>query len=60
VLGSFSGQAKAYWKALEFVSKHLHEVPFDRMVTNRYTLDDVNVALTRMKNFEEIKPIITL
>jgi Zn-dependent alcohol dehydrogenase len=29
-------------------------------VTNRYALDDVNTALTRMKNFEEIKPIIAL
>ncbi|MEH3147366.1 MAG: zinc-binding dehydrogenase [Methylobacterium frigidaeris] len=58
VIGSFSGQAKAYWKALDFVSKHRHEVPFERMVSNRYKLDDVNLALTRMKNFEEIKPVI--
>ncbi|WP_205820747.1 zinc-binding dehydrogenase [Methylobacterium nonmethylotrophicum] len=60
VLGSFSGQAKAYWKALQFVEKHQHEVPFHAMVTNRYTLDEVDTALTRMKNFEEIKPIIAL
>ncbi len=58
VLGSFSGQAKAYWKALQFVEKHQHEVPFHKMVTNRYGLDEVDTALTRMKNFEEIKPII--
>jgi threonine dehydrogenase-like Zn-dependent dehydrogenase len=60
VLGSFSGQAKAYWKALDFVSKHVGNIPFERMITNRYKLDDVNTALTRMKNFEEIKPIIEL
>ena len=60
VLGSFSGQAKAYWKALDFVSKHVGNIPFERMISNRYTLEDVNLALTRMKNFEEIKPIIEL
>ncbi|GJD53477.1 5-exo-hydroxycamphor dehydrogenase [Methylobacterium crusticola] len=60
VLGSFSGQAKAYWKALDFVSRHVADIPFGRMVTNRYKLDDVNVALARMKAFEEIKPIIEL
>lgn len=60
ILGSFSGQSKAYWKALEFVAKHVDDIPFGRMVTNRYKLDDVNVALTRMKAFEEIKPIIEM
>jgi D-arabinose 1-dehydrogenase-like Zn-dependent alcohol dehydrogenase len=60
VLGSFSGQAKAYWKALDFVSKHVGNIPFERMISNRYKLEDVNTALTRMKNFEEIKPIIEL
>lgn len=58
VLGSFSGQAKAYWKALDFVSKHVKDIPFGRMVTNRYKLDDVDLALTRMKSFQEIKPVI--
>jgi Zn-dependent alcohol dehydrogenase len=30
------------------------------MITGRYTLDEVNTALTRMKNFEEVKPVITV
>ena len=30
------------------------------MVTGRYSLDEVDTALNRMKNFEEIKPIIAL
>lgn len=58
ILGSFSGQAKAYWKALEFVSLHGSHIPFERMISNRYSLDEVDTALTRMKNFEEIKPVI--
>ena len=58
VLGSFSGQSKAYWKALQFVAEHGKTIPFGRMITNRYALDEVDTALTRMKNLEEIKPVI--
>lgn len=60
VMGSFSGQAKAYWKALDFLSVHMNDIPFSRMISNRYRLEDVNLALGRMKAFEEIKPIIDL
>jgi len=60
VLGSFSGQAKAYWKALDFVSAHIDHIPFQQMISNRYKLDEVNTAMTRMKNYEEIKPLIEL
>jgi Zn-dependent alcohol dehydrogenase len=28
------------------------------MISNRYRLDDVNLAMERMKRFEEIKPLI--
>ena len=58
ILGSLSGRAKAYWKALEFVSTHQQHFPFDRMISTHYSLDEVNVALLRMKNYEEIKPMI--
>ena len=58
ILGSLSGRAKAYWKALEFLAAHQHHIPFQRMISARYSLDEVNVALQRMKNYEEIKPLI--
>jgi Zn-dependent alcohol dehydrogenase len=28
------------------------------MISTHYSLDEVNVALQRMKNYEEIKPMI--
>jgi len=59
ILGSISGRAKSYWKALEFIAAH-REIPFELMVSNRYPLDEINRALERMKNFEEIKPVIQL
>lgn len=60
VMGSFSGDAKSYWKALDFMSRHKDDVPFERMISNRYTLDQVNTAMERMKAFQEIKPVIQL
>ena len=60
VIGSFSGDARSYWKALTFVSRHIGDIPFGAMISNRYRLDDVNEALARMKRMEEIKPVIEL
>ena len=60
VVGSFSGDARSYWKALTFVSRHIGDIPFGDMISNRYRLDDVNMALGRMKRLEEIKPVIEL
>lgn len=60
VIGSFSGDPASYWKALDFVDRHQQDFPFERMITNRYKLEDVNLALERMRRFEEIKPVIEL
>lgn len=58
ILGSLSGRAKAYWKALDFIAAHQNTISFHRMVSNRYSLDQINTALERMKQYEEIKPVI--
>ena len=58
ILGSLSGRAKAYWKALDFISTHRGTIPFERMISNHYTLDQVNIAVERMRKYEEIKPVI--
>ncbi len=58
ILGSLSGRAKAYWKALEFIATHQGRIPFQRMISHRYRLDEINVALERMKTYQEIKPVI--
>lgn len=60
VIGSFSGDAASYWKALQFVQRHQKTIPFDRMITGRFRLDEVNTALERMRKFEEIKPVIEI
>lgn len=60
VIGSFSGDVKSYWKALQFASDHIDHIPFGKMITGRYKLSEVNVALERMRRMEEIKPLIVL
>ena len=58
ILGSLSGRAKAYWKALQFIADHQRHIPFDRMISNQYPLAEINTAMERMKNYEEIKPVV--
>ena len=58
ILGSLSGRAKAYWKALDFIAAHRTAIPFERMISSHYALADVNIAMERMKSYLEIKPVI--
>jgi len=58
VFGSFSGDARSYSYALEFMNTHQRDFAFEKMITGRYRLEEVNVALERMKSFQEIKPVI--
>lgn len=60
VIGSFSGDVKSYWKALQFASAHIDRIPFRKMISGTYKLEDVNVALDRMHRLEEIKPLILM
>ncbi|MFW7341642.1 zinc-binding dehydrogenase [Pollutimonas sp. H1-120] len=59
VIGSFSGDARSYSLALQFIEKHQTTFPFQKMITGRYKLDDVNTAMERMRAYQEIKPVIT-
>ncbi|MCJ8139116.1 zinc-binding dehydrogenase [Falsirhodobacter halotolerans] len=59
VLGSLAGGAKDYWAAMEFIRRHGTDLPFGRLISNSYGLDQVNDALTAMRNQTEVKPVIT-
>jgi D-arabinose 1-dehydrogenase-like Zn-dependent alcohol dehydrogenase len=58
VIGSWSGDITHYWKALEFMRSAREEVDFDLMFGDPYALDEVNVAMERMRALEDIKPVI--
>ena len=58
IVMEFTGHPSALNEGLAFVSAHQRQFPFDRMISTRYSLDEVNLALQRMKKYEEIKPMI--
>lgn len=58
VIGSFSGDARSYWQALEFAAQYQDQIPIHKILTGRYRLDEVNTALDRMRRYEEVKPVI--
>lgn len=58
ILGCFSGEAAQYWRALQFMSRTKEKYNFDALISGRYTMDEVNLALDRMQSFQEIKPVV--
>lgn len=58
IQGNVSADIGHYWRALAFASKYGRSLPFARMVTGRYGLQDINHALDRMAALQEIKPMV--
>lgn len=58
VLGSFSATIAHYWQGLEFIRKTAHEVDYDAMISNHYSLDEAQAAMTAMRDRTEIKPVV--
>lgn len=58
VIGSFSGDARSYWRALQFADRWRGRIPFEKMISNSFTLEQANEALASMKALKEIKPVI--
>ena len=45
-------------RCVDFIAAHQASIPFHRMISNHYTLDQVNLAMERMKSYQEVKPVI--
>ena len=58
VSGSMGGDIDSYYKALEFMRQTRDRFEFDRVLGDRYGLDQVHDALCRMQRYEDIKPVI--
>jgi Zn-dependent alcohol dehydrogenase len=58
IIGSASAAIGHYYKALQLIHNRRDKYPFAEIVTNKYTLDQVNEAVTAMKHGQEIKPVI--
>ncbi len=60
IIGSFSGDVKSCWKALQFASAHIDRITVRKMISGTYQLADVNRAIERLHRLEEIKPLILM
>lgn len=58
IIGTFSADIRHYWKALDFIRQTRDKYDFDAMISNSFPLKDINTAIQRMQNFEEIKPLV--
>ncbi len=58
VQGSLSADISHYHKALDFISQYQDRLPFQKMITNTYTLESVNEAIVEMAKGAEIKPLV--
>jgi L-iditol 2-dehydrogenase len=60
VIGSFSGNVDAYYRALEFMRRHRDRFDWNLVLGASYPLDRVTDALEAMGAHEDIKPVIVL
>jgi len=58
IIGSISATIEHYWKGLQFLERHAGRFDWDSMISGRYGLDEINVAMERMRTWDEIKPAI--
>lgn len=58
VTGSMSGDTDAYYKAMQFLSRHRDRFDWSRMLGRRYGLHEATQALESMRAMGDIKPVI--
>ena len=58
IIGNCSAVIGHYHKALRFIEDKRHKYQFADIVTNKYSLDQINDALASMEAGKEIKPVI--
>jgi L-iditol 2-dehydrogenase len=60
IIGVMSGDTHHYYKALQFIHHNRERFGFEDMLSNRYTLDQVNDAMESMRTFREVKAVLTM
>lgn len=58
VIGILSGYAPHYYRALQFLKNYRDLFPFQKLITNTYSLEQINEAFARTMNLQEIKPAV--
>jgi L-iditol 2-dehydrogenase len=60
IMGTNSAVVRHYYQAIEFLKKYQNDFNFDRMITGRYKLNEINEALKNMQEFKEIKAVLDI
>ena len=58
VVGVFGTASRHFNQALQFLATRKKLFPFEKLLSNTYTLDRVGEALQAMADFKEVKPIV--
>ncbi len=58
IMGNMSASIQHFYKALQFVKNKRSKYSFGDIVTNKYSLEQINEALAAMQAGKEIKPVI--
>lgn len=58
VLGAFSGSVEYYKQALDFLDQFGDRFGFERMISGRFTLDQINEAMAGMLAMTQTKPVL--
>ena len=54
-----AAQGRHLFQALEFLASRQQRIPFERLITGRYRLEQTTEALQAMAEMREVKPVIT-
>ena len=58
IVGVFGTISRHFNQALHFLATRKNQFPFEKLLSNTYTLNEVDAALKAMSEFKEIKPIV--
>ena len=58
IVGVFGTISRHFNQALHFLATRKNQFPFERLISNTYTLNEVDTALKAMSEFKEVKPIV--
>ncbi|MEU1980874.1 zinc-binding dehydrogenase [Nocardia sp. NPDC019395] len=58
VLGAFSGSVAYYKQALDFIDMYRERFELDRIVSGRFSLDEINRAMAEMLDMTQTKPVV--
>jgi threonine dehydrogenase-like Zn-dependent dehydrogenase len=59
IIGTQSAGVGHYYRALQFLAQTRERFSWQDMISNVYPLDEINIALERMRSYEDIKAAIS-